>query len=145
MTQPQCYPVSNHTLSPLIDLSDKGERQRLSPGAVRAFFNIMARWQIRDEDARALLGGISNGPFYALKKNPHRVLEVDRLTRISYLVGIFKALNVLYSEELADAWMQRPNRNPLFAGQSALHYVLKGGLPALHTLRQHLDARRGSQ
>lgn len=144
MAQSHHYPASSHPLSPLIDLSSKSERERLSPGAVRAFFNIMARWGVRDEDARALLGGISNGPFYALKKKPDRVLEVDRLTRISYLVGIFKALNVLYSEALADAWMQRPNRNPLFAGQSALHYVLKGGLPALHRLRQLLDARRGA-
>jgi hypothetical protein len=57
----------------------------------------MARWQVRDEDARVLLGGVSNGPFYEMKRNPDRVLDADRLTRISYLVGIFKALHILHA------------------------------------------------
>ena len=43
----------------------------------------MTRWKVRDEDARALLGGVSNGPFYEMKRNTDRVLEADRLTRIS--------------------------------------------------------------
>ena len=58
----------------------------------------MARWKLRDEDARALLGGVSNGPFYEMKRNPDRTLDTDRLTRISYLIGIFKALGMLHSE-----------------------------------------------
>ena len=60
--------------------------------ALKAFFNIAARWKVRDEDARALLGGVTNGPFYEMKRNPDRVVDTDRLTRISYLIGIFKAL-----------------------------------------------------
>ena len=83
----------------------------------------MTRWQVRDEDARALLGGVTNGPFYEMKKNPERVLDPDRLLRISYLIGIFKALNVLYSRTLADAWMRRPNSNAIFAGQTPLAYL----------------------
>ena len=51
------YPVGRYEPSPLVDLSAKAERERLSPAAIKAFFNIMARWQVRDEDARALLGG----------------------------------------------------------------------------------------
>ncbi len=102
----------------------------------------MTRWQVRDEDARALLGGVTNGPFYEMKKHPERVLEVDRLLRISYLVGIFKALNVLYSEALADAWMRQPNTNAIFAGQTPLAYLTAGGLPAMQVVRRLLDARR---
>src|SRR5262245_235035 len=101
------YPATRYEPSPLVDLSTRSERERLSPGAIKAFFNIMAKWGVRDEDARALLGGISNGQFYEMKKNPERTLDVDALTRISYLIGIFKALNILYSEKLADAWVQR--------------------------------------
>jgi uncharacterized protein (DUF2384 family) len=124
-------------------LSSKGERERLSPPAIKTFHNIMAKWSVRDEDARALLGGISNGQFYEMKKNPQRTLDADTLTRISYLVGIFKALNILYSEKLADAWIQLPNANPIFGGQTALSYMIKGGLPAMQTVRRLLDARRG--
>jgi hypothetical protein len=139
----QTYPATGYEPSPLIDLNAKAERERLSPSAVRAFFNIMGRWDVRDEDARTLLGGISNGPFYEMKKKPDRVLDTDRLQRISYLVGIFKALNILYSEKLADAWIGLPNSNRIFAGLTPLAYMIKGGLPAMQTVRRLLDARRG--
>src|SRR3979411_1697416 len=108
------YPATRYEPSPLLDLSTKVERERLSPSAVKAFLNIMAKWGIRHEDARALLGGLSNGPFSEMKKKPDRTLDTDALTRASYLVGIFKALNILYSEKLADAWVQRPNTNRIF-------------------------------
>src|SRR5689334_3070784 len=96
------YPASRYDPSPLVELSEKTERERLSPSALKAFFNIMEHWKIRDEDARVLLGGVANGPYYDIKKNPDRVLESDKLLRISYLVGIFKALNILHSAPLAD-------------------------------------------
>jgi hypothetical protein len=102
----------------------------------------MARWGVRDEDARALLGGVSNGPFYEMKRNPERVLETDRLTRISYLVGIFKALNILHARPLADDWVQLRNTNPIFGGTTPLDYMIRGGLPAMQTVRRLLDARR---
>jgi hypothetical protein len=137
------YPATRYEPSPLVDLTAKAERERLSPSAVRAFFNMMARWGIRDEDARVLLGGMSNGPYYEMKKDSDRVLDTDRLLRISYLIGIFKALNILYSKKLADAWITLPNTNRIFSGQTPLAYMMKGGLPAMQTVRRLLDARRG--
>lgn len=143
MTLPQSYPTTRYAPSPLIDLSSKAERKRLSHSAVKAFFNVMGKWQVRDEDARALLGGMSNGPFYELKKNPDRVLDADTLTRVSYLIGIFKALNILHSEKLADAWVQLPNTNRIFAGQPPLAFMIRGGIGAMEVVRRLLDARRG--
>jgi hypothetical protein len=137
------YPQTRYQPSPLVDLTSKQERERLSPAAVRTFFNIATRWNIRDEDARVLLGGMSNGPFYEMKKSPERVLDADRLARISYLIGIFKALNILYSETLADKWVQLPNSNPIFGGQTPLAYMMKGGQSAMQTVRRLLDDRRG--
>jgi hypothetical protein len=136
------YPATRYKPQNFIDLSSRKERERLSPSALKGFFNIMTRWKVRDEDARALLGGVSNGPYYELKRSPSRVLDADRLTRASYLVGIFKALNVLYSEKLADAWVQLPNSHPIFGGQTPLAFMIRGGLPALQTVRRLLDARR---
>lgn len=136
------YPRSRHRPPAPADLADRAVRERLSGPALRAFFNIMARWNVRDEDARTLLGGMTNGPYYELKRRPDRVLDVDRLTRVSLLVGIFKALNVLYSEALADRWVHLPNQNRIFGGSPPLAYMLTGGVPALVTVRRLLDARR---
>ena len=86
------------------DLSNRDVAKRLSPSAVKGFLNIAALWELRDEDARQLLGGMSNGAFYELKKAGSRSLDQDRLTRISLLTGIFKALNILYGKKLADRW-----------------------------------------
>lgn len=137
------YPATRYDPAPLVDLADPAERERLSPAAVRVFLNIMERWRVRDEDARRLLGGMSNGAFYAMKKDPERVLDEDRLRRVSYLVGIFKALNILHGETLADRWMTLPNRNRIFGGLAPIEYLLRGGLPAFQAVRRLLDARRG--
>ncbi|MBI3645950.1 MAG: DUF2384 domain-containing protein [Acidobacteriales bacterium] len=125
------------------DLSSRAVQEKLSPAAIRAFFSLAAHWKLRDEDARSLLGGISNGSFYQLKRSTSRTLDQDKLTRISLLVGIFKALNILYSTKLADSWVQLPNTNPLFGGESPLAYMRKGGVPSMLRVRQLLDARRG--
>lgn len=125
------------------DLSSKAVQEKLSPAAIRAFFSLASHWKLRDEDARSLLGGISNGSFYQLKRSTSKTLDQDKLTRISLLVGIFKALNIVFSTKLADAWVQLPNTNPLFGGETPLSYMRKGGVPSLLRVRQLLDARRG--
>jgi hypothetical protein len=137
------YPATRYDPAPLIDLSAKAERERLSGSALQAFFNIMDSWTVRDEDARALLGGISNGPYYRWKREPVRLLDTDVLTRISYLVGIFKALNIIYGEKLADGWVHLANSNRLFAGLTPLAHMTQGGIPAIQSVRRLLDARRG--
>jgi hypothetical protein len=110
---------------------------------LKGFFNIVDRWGIRDEDARSLLGGLSNGPYYTWKKQPVRLLGTDVLARISYLVGIFKALHILYGPKLADEWVLLPNTNRIFGGESPLTYMKRGGIPAMQVVRRLLDARRG--
>ncbi|MBA2260147.1 MAG: DUF2384 domain-containing protein [Acidobacteria bacterium] len=142
MSRKAAYPRSRAVPPPPVDLADRAVRERLSRAGVRAFFNIMRRWNVRDEDARGLLGGMTNGPYYELKRNPDRVLDVDRLTRISLLIGIFKALSILHSDAVADRWIQLPNSNRIFGGVTPLAYMLRGGLPALLTVRRLLDARR---
>lgn len=138
------YPQTLYKPESAVDLRLERERARLSGPALRAFFKIVAAFGIKAENARALLGGISNGPYYELKKNPKgRTLDVDKLQRISYLIGIFKALHILHSKELANRWIQMENSNPIFGGKTPLEYMLRGGLPAMQTVRRLLDARRG--
>ena len=142
MVRPLKYPATRHRLDAPPDLSSRDERVRLSGPALKAFFNVMAKWKVRDEDARALLGGVTNGPYYEMKRNPDRLLDVDRLTRISYVIGMFKSLRILHSESLADEWVHLPNRNQMFGGESPLSYMVRGGLPAMQQVRRLLDARR---
>jgi len=139
---PLHYPASRYQADAPVDLATAEARARLSPPALKAFFTIMGRWKVRDDDARALLGGVTNGPFYEMKRHPDRVLEVDRLTRVSYLIGIFKALNILHGRALADEWVHLPNRHPIFGGRSPLAVMMQGGLPAMQAVRRLLDARR---
>ncbi|MBV9885359.1 MAG: DUF2384 domain-containing protein [Acidobacteria bacterium] len=127
------------------DLSDKEVQRRLGPAAVRAFLKLCELWQLRDEDARQLLGGISNGAFYEMKRKARGTPDQDRMTRVSILIGIFKALNILYGRKLADRWVQLPNQNPIFGGETPLAYMIKGGQPAMLRVRQLLDSRRGGR
>jgi Protein of unknown function (DUF2384) len=141
--QAMCYPSTRFEPATPVDLGAKAERERLSASALKGFFNIAAKWKLRDEDARELLGGVASSSFYEWKKSPKRVLEVDRITRISYLVGIYKSLHILYGDKLADTWISLPNSNSLFAGRTPLQHMLGGGLLAMQTVRALLDARRG--
>jgi hypothetical protein len=137
------YPKSRYEPAVLVDLNDRAARERLSKSALQGFFKLTAAWQLRDEDARELLGGLSSSTYYEWKKNPDRVLEVDRITRISYLLGIYKALHILYGDKLADEWVALPNSNPVFGGRTPLSQMLAGGLLSMQTVRKLLDARRG--
>jgi hypothetical protein len=138
--------VAGYAFDVSANLSDPATRTRLSKTAIRGFLRIMDKWGIKDPDARQLLGGISSGSYYALKKEPtHRTLDQDTLTRVSLLIGIFKALNILYSKPLADAWITLPNRNAMFRGTSPLTYMVQRGQPGMVSVRQLLDARRGGQ
>jgi len=143
MSLAYAYPHSRFEPAVFVDLNAKSERERLSKSALKGFFKLVQAWQLRDEDARELLGGLSSSAFYEWKKNPDRVLEVDRITRISYLIGIYKALHILYGDKLADEWVTLPNKNVIFAGRTPLAYMHAGGLLAMQTVRKLLDARRG--
>ena len=78
-------------LRKLPDLTDSATRKRLSPAAIEAVLKISEKWGLKSDDAMLLLGGISNGRYYGLKKSRKGPLTQDELTRVSLLIGIFKA------------------------------------------------------
>ena len=136
------YPQSWFESAALIDLRSGEERARLSPSALRGFLNIVQRWQLKNDEARELLGSVSSITYYEIKKNPTNTLDVDRITRVSYLIGIYKALHVLYGEPLADQWVKMPNTNMLFSGHSPLELMKQGGIVAMQQIKALLDSRR---
>ena len=110
--------------------------------ALRAFFRLVELWGLSVEEARVLLGRPSRATLYNWKAGKARVLPHDTVRRISYLLGIFKALQILYGDpQLADRWVKRPNA--AFGGQSALERMLAGDVADLAAVRAHLDAARG--
>lgn len=121
------------------------DSERLCSAALQAFFNLSARWGLTAAQERILLGSPPESTFYKWKaERGARRLGRDVLERISYLVGIAKALNsLLPSARAADEWVRKPNAAPLFHGQSALDRMLGGSLIDLSDVRRYLDAQRG--
>jgi hypothetical protein len=112
--------------------------------ALRAFFNLSERWKLRVAEQRKLLGDPPESTFYKWKREREGTLSRDTLERVSYLLGIFKALAILFPQaERADAWLRKPNDAPTFGGKSALERMLSGNVADLFVVRQYLDAQRG--
>jgi hypothetical protein len=111
---------------------------------LRAFFAIVEKWGLSYDEANALLGQPGKTTFYNWKKGDvgQVVHGFDLATRISYVLGIFKSLELLYeSPELADSWVRKPN--DAFGGQSALDRMLAGQIADLARVREYLDSVRG--
>ncbi len=117
--------------------------ERLSAPALRTFFRIAEAWQLSTDEARTLLGAPPRSTFFAWKKSGGP-LSRDTLERISYILGIYKALQILLPDTAAaDAWIRKPNTAPAFAGKPALDRMLSGNVADLYVVRQYLDAWRG--
>ena len=115
-----------------------------APGALRTFFRIVADWQLSAQDARVLLGNPPESTFYKWKSGQVGQIGRDVLERISYVLGIYKALQILLPNATsADGWIKRPNAAPVFGGRSALDLMLSGNVADLYLVRQYLDAERG--
>lgn len=112
--------------------------------ALRTFFKITERWDLNVEEQMKLLGLTARSTFFKWKQDQDGRLSMDTLERISYILGIFKALNVLFPEdETADKWIKKPNDAPIFGGRPALKRMLSGHVSDLYVIRQYLDAQRG--
>jgi len=116
----------------------------LTAPALRSFFRLAEHWDLRVAEQRKLLGDPPESTFYKWKREQDGSLGRDTLERISYLLGIWKALQILFPDTAqADAWLRKPNAAPVFGGHSALERMLSGNVADLFVVRQYLDAQRG--
>jgi hypothetical protein len=137
--QPPTVPAVAPELRP-----DPNVRRRLSGPALRTFFRIAAAWSLTVNEQRALLGWPAASTFHKYKNDDHGALTFDTLTRLSLVLGIYKALQMLYPDQsLADRWVRLPNANPIFGGRPALTLMIDNGMDGLLQTRRLLDARRG--
>ena len=111
---------------------------------LRAFARIADLWHLSIDQQLTLLGIASRSTYFKWRKESHPRLPRDTLERLSYLLGIYKALQLLLPEAAAaDAWLHKPNSAPLFEGKPALERMLSGNVADLYLVRQYLDAQRG--
>jgi hypothetical protein len=113
------------------------------PG-LRAFANIAEAWGLTVVEQLQLLGIASRSTFFKWRREISPRLPRDTLERLSYLLGIYKSLQILLPDpKAADEWVRKSNDAPLFGGKSALERMLSGQVADLYVVREYLDAERG--
>ncbi len=111
---------------------------------LRAFSRIAELWKLSIAEQLTLLGIASRSTYFKWRRDPAARIPRDTLERLSYLLGIYKALQLLLPTGMAaDDWVRRPNQEPLFGGRSALDRMLSGHVADLYLVRQYLDSQRG--
>ena len=109
--------------------------------ALKGYFGIMDLWAASPDEARVILGSPSASTYFAWKRGKPARPSEDMLRRIGYVAGIFKALQILYSDPgLADRWVRTPNR--AFGGQTPFRRMAAGDITDLAAVRAYLDAAR---
>jgi len=113
----------------------------LAADALTGFFRIMDLWRVETGTARAILGAPPQRTFYKWRSGQVGAVPLDTIRRIGYVSGIFKALQIVYSNpSQADGWISSPNR--AFGGQTPLQRMSAGDVTDLAAVRQYLDAAR---
>jgi len=107
----------------------------------RAALNLFGKWELTDEQAATLL----DMPVRSFRRwkaeGPGRISR-DGRARLSNLMGIHKALRIIFSEPRRGyAWIRAGNS--AFAGASALDVMLGGELTDIMRVRRYVDAERG--
>ncbi len=123
-------------------LAPAPDRKNLTGPALRTFFRIADAWGLKEQEQMRLLGLDSRSTFQSWKRGAVSAIPKDALERISYVLGIYKGLQILLPQT-ADEWVRRPNAHPLFGGRSALDRMTSGNVADLFVVRQYIDAQRG--
>jgi hypothetical protein len=118
--------------------------ERLARAGLRTFFRIAELWRLSADEQITLLGSPGRSTYYKWKRDGADALPRDVVERISYILGIYKDLQILLPDEAAaDAWVRKPNLAAPFGGRSALERMLSGRVADLYEVRRYLDAERG--
>lgn len=114
---------------------------RIETTGVKAVINLFHKWELNDTDACILLGGISSDTYTGWKRGEIGKIKNDLRTRLSVLLGIHKALRIIFTEqERCYRWIKK--ENDVYGGLSALDIMRKGDLTDLLRVRQYLDSVR---
>ena len=123
-------------------IADRPTRKDLTGPALRTFFRIAEAWGLKEQEQMRLLGLDSRSTFQSWKRGAVAAIPKDALERISYVLGIYKGLQILLPKT-ADDWVRRPNDASVFGGRPALERMISGNVADLYVVRQYIDAQRG--
>ena len=113
--------------------------------ALRTFWRLAEAWKL-DVNEQTTLLGVGRTTLYQWKSGKVGPLDRHVLERLSYLFGIYAALQILLPlKQRADEWLRQPNAAPLFGGRSALDRMMGGQVADLYVVRHYLDAQRGGK
>ena len=101
---------------------------------------ILSKWNCTDKDKSILLGYDSEEEFLVMLSNPEaHTFSEEQILRMSYIFNIYRSLNTLFKlPENSDNWVNKPNKAPIFKGQSALDTMKKGELKDLASVSNYL-------
>lgn len=111
---------------------------------LRTFFRIAEAWRLSLAEQRAALGNVVKQTLYNWREHPEAArLSDDQLDRLSYVLGIYKALHIIFTRpEQADSWIRRPNDAPPFGGKPAAATLFSGKMEDMARVRRYLDGAR---
>lgn len=118
------------------------DRKGLTGPALRTFFRIADAWVLSEQEQMRILGLDSRSTFQSWKRGAVAAIPKDALERISYIMGIYKGLQILLPKT-ANEWVRKPNNARLFGGRPALDRMTSGNVADLYVVRQYIDAQRG--
>ena len=138
---PTLKPVAPRSDTPPLDAS-AGVTDDEAKAMARAVVRLFERWELSDAQAVVLLGEMSPRTWARWKQGEIGRLSRDLKTRLSNLMGIHKALRIIFADASQGyAWVQRENL--AFEGRSALDIMLEGEITDLMRVRRYLDSERG--
>lgn len=116
----------------------------LLEAGLRAFFRLAGEWRLSEAEQLILLGSVTTSELSKWRQGEIGSATSDTLERISYLLGIYKAIHTLLPNPAhANAWVRAPNTASLFGGGTALDLMLRGKASDLHAVRAYLDEQLG--
>ncbi|WP_417809119.1 antitoxin Xre/MbcA/ParS toxin-binding domain-containing protein [Thioclava sp.] len=120
------------------------ERSRLSGPGLRAFAKIADLWGLDEAQRIATLGGPDQSTYcnWVIRASALDAVTLpqDTLIRISATLGIYKALQCLFSDHAqALEWLQSSHRGASFQGNSPLDLIVHGGQDGMMKVRRYLD------
>ena len=118
---------------------------KAAEAALRTFWRLAEAWNLTVAEQITLLG-VARTTLYQWKQGKVSPLDRHVLERLSYLFGIYAALQILLPvPERANEWIRKPNTAPFLAGSSALDRMMGGQVADLFMVRQYLNAERGGK
>jgi transcriptional regulator with XRE-family HTH domain len=125
---------------PAVDLHARKNREELA----RMLVTLLEHWKLPPADQAALLGlsAQSRSTVARYRRGEPLADNADLLARAGHLLGIHKALRILFPQDrdLAYRWVSTPNRR---FGERAPLELMKQGFEGLLAVRRYLDFERG--